>query len=233
LSSGSTTPTALAAPVLEDAAAAAPVFVAGAVDGFLRGGGGVHGGHQAALDAPLVVDDLGDGREAVGGARCVGDDCVLGGQLVMVHAVNDGEIDFLAGSRDQHALGARIKMLLAAGAVGEEAGAFQGDVDAIGTMRQIGRIALGGHMDALAVDDQVVAVHFDGATEGSVDAVALEQQGVGFGVGQIVDRDKLKAAIRPLEDGASDVAPDTPETVDCNLSRHGNKLLLLICCSAI
>jgi DNA topoisomerase-3 len=77
-SSGITTPTALAAPVLtgddvlQDAAAAAPVLVAGAVDRLLRGGGGVHGGHQAALDAPLVVQHLGHRRQAVGGAarRC-------------------------------------------------------------------------------------------------------------------------------------------------------------------
>src|SRR3546814_10536166 len=44
--------------VLQDAAAAAPVLVARAVHGLLRGGRGVHGGHQAALDAPLVVEHL-------------------------------------------------------------------------------------------------------------------------------------------------------------------------------
>jgi hypothetical protein len=31
-------------------------------------------------------------------------------------------------------------VLLAAGAVGEEAGAFQRDVDAVGGMRQVGRV---------------------------------------------------------------------------------------------
>src|SRR3546814_10829605 len=42
--------------VLEDAAAAAPVLVGRAVDDLLARGGSVHGGHQAALDAPLVVE---------------------------------------------------------------------------------------------------------------------------------------------------------------------------------
>src|SRR5690606_15656364 len=64
--------------VLEDAAAAAPVLVGRAVDGLLGRGGGVHGGHQATLDAPLVVDDLGQRRQAVGGAAGVGDDRLAG-----------------------------------------------------------------------------------------------------------------------------------------------------------
>jgi hypothetical protein len=46
--------------------------------------------------------------------------------------------------------------------VGENAGAFQRDVDAVGGVRQLGGVALGGHlMDALAVDDQIVAINLD------------------------------------------------------------------------
>ena len=37
----------------------------GPSDGLLRGGGGMHGGHQAALDAPLVIQHLGHGGQAV------------------------------------------------------------------------------------------------------------------------------------------------------------------------
>jgi hypothetical protein len=47
--------------------------------------------------------------------------------------------------------------------VGEEAGAFERDVDAVGGVRQVGGIALGGDMDALAVDDEIVAINFDRA----------------------------------------------------------------------
>ena len=104
----------------------------------------------------------------------------------------------------------------AALAVGEEAGAFQRDVDAVGGVRQLGRVALGGDVDALAVDDHVVAVGVDFAREGAVDAVALEQQGVGLGVGEIVDRDQLEPAVGPLEDRARDEAADAAEAVDRN-----------------
>jgi hypothetical protein len=83
------------------------------------------------LDADGLVQNLGEGRQAVGGAGRVRDDQVIGGQLVVVHAEHDGQIDLLGRSRDQHALGARRQMLAGALAVHEEAGAFQRNVDAL------------------------------------------------------------------------------------------------------
>lgn len=60
--------------VLASTAAAAPVLAAGAVDRLLRGSGGVHSGHQALDNAKLLVDDLGERRQAIGGARRVAQD---------------------------------------------------------------------------------------------------------------------------------------------------------------
>jgi len=57
--------------VLSGTAAAAPVLVGRAVDGLLGGGDGVNGRHEALDDAEVVVDDLGDGGQAVGGAAGV------------------------------------------------------------------------------------------------------------------------------------------------------------------
>jgi hypothetical protein len=74
LSSGITTPTALAAPVeLGMMFSRMPrpprqSLLLGPSTRLLRGGGGVHGGHQAALDAPVVVEHLGHRGQAVGGA---------------------------------------------------------------------------------------------------------------------------------------------------------------------
>ena len=75
---------------------------------------------------------------------------------------------------------------------------------------------LGGHMDALAVDDDVVAVGRHLAGELAVDAVVLEQPGVGLGIGEVVDADQLEPAIGTLEDGAGDQAADAAESVDGN-----------------
>ena len=58
----------------------------------------VDGGHDAGGDAEGVVEDLDDGREAVGGAGGVGDDVVLGRVvLVVVDAEDDGDV--LVGGR--------------------------------------------------------------------------------------------------------------------------------------
>ena len=52
-------------------------------------------------------------------------------------------------------------MLLTPLAIGEEAGAFEHQLDAVGLVRQLGRIALGGDLDALAVDDEILAIGRD------------------------------------------------------------------------
>ena len=190
------------------------------VEDLLVVGIGVNRGHQPALDPDSVVQHLGEGRQAVGGARSVGNDGVTRFELVVVDAVNDGQIDVLAGGRDQHLLGTGGEVLFAACAVGEEAGAFQRDVDAVRGMRQVGRIALGRNVDALAVDDQIVAIDFDRAAKGTVNTVTLEQHGIGLGRSQIVDRDQFEVMIGARKDRPRHIAPDAPETVDRNLDRH-------------
>ena len=105
-------------------------------------------------------------------------------------------------------------MLLAAGAVGEEAGAFERNLDPVGGVREVGRVLLGRDVDALAVDDDVVAVGRHFAGELAVDAVVLEQPGVGLGVGEVVDADQLEPAVGPLEDCAGNQAADAAESVD-------------------
>ena len=58
--------------VLVCAAAKTPVLAAGGIDCLLGGGDGVDGGHEALDNAKVVLQDLGDGGQAVGGARGVG-----------------------------------------------------------------------------------------------------------------------------------------------------------------
>jgi transketolase C-terminal domain/subunit len=117
---------------------------------------------------------------------------------------------------------------VAARAVGEEAGAFERDLDAIGPVRQLRRIALGGHVDALAVDDDVVALGRDLAGELAVDAVMLEQPRIGLGIGEVVDADQLEPAVRPLENRARDQTADAAEAIDCNF---GHEIPLCFMCS--
>ena len=82
------------------------------VEDLLVVGIGVDRRHQAALDADRIVQHLGERREAVGRAAGVRDDRVLGGELVVVDAEHDRQVDFLGRGRDQHPLGAGIEVLL-------------------------------------------------------------------------------------------------------------------------
>src|SRR3546814_9126725 len=50
---------------------------------------------------------------------------------------------------------------------------------------QIGRITLRRHDNAVAVDDDIIVVHFHSAGESAMNAVPLEQKRVGFGIGQV------------------------------------------------
>src|SRR6185369_5211756 len=104
------------------------------VEDLLVVGISVDRGHQAAFDAQRVVQYLGDGRQAVGRAGGVGDDPVLGRQLVVVDAIDDRQIDALGGGRDEDAARAGVDMLLRAVAVGEETRALQRDLYAIRLM---------------------------------------------------------------------------------------------------
>ena len=54
--------------VLRGSASSSPVLAAGPVHRLLGGGGGVHGGHQTLQDPEVVVDNLGQRRQTVGGA---------------------------------------------------------------------------------------------------------------------------------------------------------------------
>ena len=79
----------------------------------MGGGGSVHGGHQAALDAPVVVQHLGHGGQAVGGAGRRGDDG-LASVLLVVHAVDEHGGGVLGGGALHHLLGTGVDVLLAA-----------------------------------------------------------------------------------------------------------------------
>src|SRR4051794_37621435 len=81
--------------------------------------------------------------------------------------------------------------------------------------RPRGRVALGQALEAVAVDDDVVAVELDGARVRPEDRVVLEQMGERLGVRQVVDRHELDVRAGRLG-GAEEVASDPAEAVDAD-----------------
>ena len=162
--------------VLKDTAAAAPVLLGGTVNGLLRSGSSVNGGHETALQAELVVDNLGDGSQAVGGAGRIGDD-VLAGIGGVVHAIDEHRGGILGGSGHHHFLRAGFNVL-AGGFVGEEeTGGFNNDFCADFIPLELSRILFGGQANLLAIDDEGVAIDCDIVLKAAMHRVVLEHIG--------------------------------------------------------
>ncbi len=93
-------------------------------------GVGVDRRHQSPGNAEVVLQDLGHGGQAVGGARGVGDDVMVGGIVVLlVHTNHDGDVLTLRRSGDDDLLGACLEVLASALAVTEDARRLNDDVD--------------------------------------------------------------------------------------------------------
>ena len=105
------------------------------------------------------------------------------------------------------------------GAVVEDAGAFEGDVD-VAPGQGLG-VALGGDADRAAADIDAVAGDGDPGGEAAVHAVVAQQMRVGFDGAEIVDGDHLDIGAAGFYDGAQHVTPDAAEAVDGNFHCHG------------
>ena len=191
----------------------------------LVAGVGVDGGHVAALDAAELLQHVGHRRQAVGGARRVRDDQVVPGQRLVVHAVDDGLVDAVAGSGDDHALGAGFQVGGGLVLGGEEAGALKRDVDVERLVRQVLRIADRRDLDLAeaAVDPVLAGGHRAGKP--AVDAVVAQQVGVGLDRAEVVDRHHLDVLAAMFDDRAQDEPADAAETVDGDANGHVGQLL--------
>ena len=191
------------------------------------------GGHEASLDAPVLVQQLDHGGHGVGGAGAGGHDHVGSLQDLVVHAEDDGRGGLVLGrSGDQDLLGASVDVSLGLLSGGVEAGALEHELNAIVLdPRDVVGILLGVNLVFLAVDHDGIFGGGDlnrGAivmTEGAVGAVVLQQVGQHGRGGQIVDCSDLNvtglaATSLQLEDAAESQTTDTTKAVNTNLNCH-------------
>ena len=163
--------------VLGSSTATSPVLGGGSVDDLLGSGVGVDGGHETLDDAVLVVDDLGEGSQAVGGARGVGEDVDVG-LVVFVVDTHDEHGGVSGRSGDDDLLGTTLQVGGGLLGGGEDTGGLD-DVGGTGLAPGDGsRVLLSEEADLLAVDDETLGVDLDGALELAVGAVVLEHVGL-------------------------------------------------------
>ena len=199
----------------------------------LRVGVRVHGGEQPFLDAPAVVEHLGDRGQPVGGAGGIGEDAVLRGVVgVLVDAEHDGDIFVPGRCGDDDAPGAALEVRRRLARIGEEAGRFDHELRTQLAPGDPGRVALGDDGHAPALDHDGVGLRPHLAREAPVVAVVLEQVGVGLRVGEVVDRHHLQRVGVVVQHGLERLAPDAPEAVNAD-SRYQGLLLSTVQRSAI
>ena len=109
--------------------------------------------HQAALDAPFVMQHLGHRGQAVGGARGVGHNALPGVARVVDAIHKHGRVVF-AGCRQNDFFGTGCQVFFAGGLVQKQAGGFNHHIGADRVPLQVGRVALLRQAYGFAVDDQ-------------------------------------------------------------------------------
>lgn len=163
---------------------AAEVFLVRPVNEVLVCGVAVRGYHDASFDGVIVVQDFGEGGQAVGGAAGVGDNVVfVFVVLVFIDAEDDGNVRVFGWRGDEDFFGAGGEVLFGVVPVAEEAGAFEDDVDVEVFPGELAGFFLRKDFDGFAVDDEVVFVVGYLVGGDAVDAVVFEEVGECFRVG--------------------------------------------------
>jgi hypothetical protein len=191
----------------------------GTINDELGGGGSMDGGHETFSDLELVVEDLSEGSETVGGAGSIGDDVLFTLVFVVVDTddVHGGII--LGGSRHDDLLGTRGKMGLGLFLGEVNTGTFENDIRVRLSPLDGLNILFSEDSDLLAIDDDVITVVSDIALESAVDGVVLElvDQVIQAHEG-IVDSGDFDLGV--LEGSSEGESSDSTETVDTEFNRH-------------
>jgi hypothetical protein len=104
---------------------------------------------------------------------------------------------------------------------GEEAGALENDVDVQVLPRQLRRVALRDHADAVAVHHHVVAVDLHRPGKLAVHRVVAREVGIRLGRAEVVQRhDREVVRLAALVMRAEDVAADAAVAIDGDADGH-------------
>ena len=116
----------------------------------------MYGGHKALLNAEHLVDHIGQGRQAVGGAAGGGHHLHIRPVELTVDAIDEGRRGLiLSRGGEQHPLGAALEVArcLLGGVIG--AGTFQNILRSALAPRDHGSVVLAEHANLVAVDHKV------------------------------------------------------------------------------
>ena len=188
----------------------------GSVLGVLVVGIGVDRGHETGDDPEFIVEYLGHGGQAVGGTGGAADDGFAAVEDIMIDVEDDGFEVAGRGGGDDDAFGAGFEVGFGFFLIGEEAGAFEDDVDVVVFPGDGGWIFLGVYFDFLAVYDNGVFSRFYFFIEAALSAVIFQQVSQNFGTGQVINCHYVYSF--HTVDLTERQTPDAAETIDSNFN---------------
>src|SRR5699024_6149146 len=198
--------------------AAAPILQRGTVNGLLGSGDRVHGGHQAVLDAEVVVQHLSDGGQAVGGAGSVGHEGHVGGVSVQVDAAHEHGGVVLGRSGHNDLLGAGVDVSLSLLLGQEQAGGLHNVLSLQLAPGNVSGVTLGEDRDLLAVDNDAGLGGGNLALDVGGYGVVLQHIGQVISGTQNVDTHDLDLGM--IDAGAENHSADTAKTVNTYFNAH-------------
>lgn len=201
--------------VLGSPSAITPQLPRRAIHSLLGGSDGMDRGHESLHDAEVVMDDLGQGCQAVGGAGGIADDLEGVVILLMVHAHHKhGGIG--RRGRDDDPLGPTLQV---------SPGLLHGREDTSGlhnirstsiTPFDVGGISLLEDGDGLSIDDKLPVLRLDCAVELAVGGIILEHVDHVVEVNEgVIDGDNVHFA--RVKSSPGDQAPDAAKSVHSDL----------------
>ncbi len=191
----------------------------------LVAGVAVNGGHQTPVEAEVLVQNLDDGGQAVGGAAGVGKDVpVLVAVLVVVDADHEGPhaITFTRCGED-HLAGTSFNVHAGFLIGVEHTGGLDHQIHTPVFPGAVQRVAVGEELDLLAIDDHRVVSGFDLYTgiELAQNRVVGQQVSAGLGVGGGVHPHNLQACVSTTADPTPHhIATNSAESIDRNAQGH-------------
>ena len=192
----------------------------------LIAGVAVNGGHQTPVEAEVLIQNLDDRCQAVGGAAGVAEDVpVFVAVLVVVDAHNEGAdaITLTRGGED-HLLGASLNVHAGLLIGVEHTGGLDHQVNAPLLPGAVEGIAVSEELDLLTVDEHraVRGLDVHGGIETPKDGVVGQQVSAGGGVGRGVHPHDFQAGVStPADPSPQNIATDPAESIDRNAQGHG------------
>lgn len=115
-------------------------------------GDGVDGGHETFSNSPVVVENLGNGGEAVGGARGVGDDVHVASVVLVVDSHHEHGGGISSGARNNSFLGSSLQMESGSVGLGEDTGGLADEVSTVLSPWDVGGAHLVGDSNEVSIN---------------------------------------------------------------------------------